>query len=233
MLTLPLPCRSCLALARGPYLAVLPLQSFQGAVTTAEVRRHHRHQRVHLQPRGTSDLTCLAWFVSLRQAPANVGLSNAPPQLPPPQPQLHRQQWRRWQPGAADGPPEAPGWGCSKGMDAGGGGSFSKAAEEGRAPAADGDLRGAAAGDSSASPAPPASASVPSAAAGDTASTAAAAALDLLESDCLLSGTADGFVQIHDRGGRVLFRQRLHTSAVVHIAVRPCAAGERGGVGCT
>jgi hypothetical protein len=54
---------------------------------------------------------------------------------------------------------------------------------------------------------------------------------DLLECDALLVGMADGTLQIHEPGGKLLFRQRLHTGPVEHIAVRPCSAGawrERG-----
>lgn len=51
----------------------------------------------------------------------------------------------------------------------------------------------------------------------------------LLESEVLLSGTADGYLQIHETSGQVLYRQRLHGSAVMDILVRPHCSGEGGG----
>lgn len=47
----------------------------------------------------------------------------------------------------------------------------------------------------------------------------------LLESEVLLSGTADGHLQIHSASGQVLYKQRLHGSAVMDILVRPHCSG--------
>jgi hypothetical protein len=51
---------------------------------------------------------------------------------------------------------------------------------------------------------------------------------DLLECECLLVGTKDGALQLHDGSGCMLFRQRVHTGPVEHISIRPCATGARG-----
>ncbi|KAI8465884.1 MAG: Rab3 GTPase-activating protein regulatory subunit N-terminus-domain-containing protein [Monoraphidium minutum] len=50
-------------------------------------------------------------------------------------------------------------------------------------------------------------------------------ASELLECDCLLVGTAGGCLELHDPGGRLLFRQRLHAGPVAQICVRTCVAG--------
>jgi len=56
---------------------------------------------------------------------------------------------------------------------------------------------------------------------------------DLFECECLLVGTKDGSLQLHDSSGRLLFKQRLHTGPVEHICVRPCATGKRCRVAVT
>ncbi|KIY95679.1 hypothetical protein MNEG_12282 [Monoraphidium neglectum] len=50
---------------------------------------------------------------------------------------------------------------------------------------------------------------------------------DLLECDCLLVGTQDGSLELHEPSGRLIFRQRLHAGPVQQICVRPCATGLR------
>eukprot|EP00878_Enallax_costatus_P010851 GHUV01011331.1.p1 GENE.GHUV01011331.1~~GHUV01011331.1.p1 ORF type:complete len:530 (+),score=153.20 GHUV01011331.1:98-1687(+) len=49
----------------------------------------------------------------------------------------------------------------------------------------------------------------------------------LLETDVLLSGTVDGHLQIHTASGQLLLRQRLMSSAVLDIIVRPYCSGLR------
>lgn len=48
----------------------------------------------------------------------------------------------------------------------------------------------------------------------------------LLDSEVLLSGTADGQLQIHTPTGQLLFKQRLSTSPVLDILVRPHCSGQ-------
>jgi hypothetical protein len=48
----------------------------------------------------------------------------------------------------------------------------------------------------------------------------------LLDSEVLLSGTADGQLQIHTATGQLLFKQRLSTSPVLDILVRPHCSGQ-------
>ena len=50
---------------------------------------------------------------------------------------------------------------------------------------------------------------------------------ELIDCECLLVGTRDGALQLHDAAGRLLFRQRLHALPVEHISVRPSGAGLR------
>lgn len=47
----------------------------------------------------------------------------------------------------------------------------------------------------------------------------------LLESEVLLSGTADGYLQIHSATGQLLYKQRLFGTAVMDIHVRPHCSG--------
>jgi hypothetical protein len=51
----------------------------------------------------------------------------------------------------------------------------------------------------------------------------------LLECEVLLSGTSDGHLQVHSASGQLLYKQRLHGTAVMDILVRPHCSG-RGGV---
>jgi hypothetical protein len=46
-----------------------------------------------------------------------------------------------------------------------------------------------------------------------------------LESEVLLSGTADGHLQIHNAQGQLLYKQRLYGTAVMDIIVRPHCSG--------
>lgn len=48
----------------------------------------------------------------------------------------------------------------------------------------------------------------------------------LLETDVLLSGTVNGHLQIHTASGQLLVRQRLASSAVLDIIVRPYCSGQ-------
>jgi hypothetical protein len=50
---------------------------------------------------------------------------------------------------------------------------------------------------------------------------------ELLDCQLLLTGTSDGFLQLHDVDGQLLFKQRLHDSAVRDIQVRPYTSGAR------
>lgn len=50
-------------------------------------------------------------------------------------------------------------------------------------------------------------------------------AADLAEDQLLLSGTADGCLQLHDAHGVALFRQQLSTGPVLDILVRPHCSG--------
>lgn len=49
----------------------------------------------------------------------------------------------------------------------------------------------------------------------------------LAEAELLLSGTADGCLQLHDACGVLLFRQQLSAGPVLDILVRPHCSGER------
>jgi hypothetical protein len=46
-----------------------------------------------------------------------------------------------------------------------------------------------------------------------------------LDCQLLLTGTSDGFLQLHDTEGQLLFKQRLHDSAVRDIQIRPYTSG--------
>lgn len=50
----------------------------------------------------------------------------------------------------------------------------------------------------------------------------------LLEAEVLLSGTADGYLQIHSATGQLLYKQRLFGSAVMDILIRPHCSGGQG-----
>lgn len=60
---------------------------------------------------------------------------------------------------------------------------------------------------------------------GSVASDDAAAAGGDLEAGCWLVATASGCLQIHALNGRMVFRQRLHTSAARAISLRTCRTG--------
>jgi hypothetical protein len=54
----------------------------------------------------------------------------------------------------------------------------------------------------------------------------------MLECEVLLSGTADGHLQIHNASGQLLYKQRLWGSAVMDILVRPHCSGMAGKTVC-